>query len=221
MKAIWIVFFFCSFRSLAQSDSSGWFVGAAAAAEWNYRWSSVHEETLLDKTLFDSLETGAVRLSWGMMTGKKISQRTSVVAGVVFSDRGFRIDTLPVPGWKGMEMHYQYLEIPLMWKMNWFREKKCTPYISFGMFGGWLIRQKVMYEAQGKNEAGRMEDAYALQKANFGLSAALGVNGSLHGGYGYMVDVGWRQSLLSLSNSPFRRYLFGTGITIGIYKELN
>jgi hypothetical protein len=217
MKNIFLLLFFIPvFASAQDSTSYKYFVGITYSNDLSYRLSNADDNLSDMKNDFDSLESARYGFSTGVFAGYYLRPELKLQAGLSFTKSGFVIDTLLEAGLTNMKFNYNYLELPVRLSYVFRMQRKLQPIVSFGLHAGYLLQQKTTHFIIGEPQRQSYRDEQTISSFNLGVAAGLGFQKKIAHNYLFQLEGNFRQSITPLSDTPFKRYLFSTGVNLSL-----
>jgi Outer membrane protein beta-barrel domain len=200
----------------AQDSTSKVMWGVAFGNDMCYRLSKADAGFDNFKSEFDSLESAKYGYSAGLTFSYAVRSNWTIQSGLNFSEKGYRIDTLKEASLTNMKFHFRYVELPVT-VGNVFNSKRAVkPCASMGVYVGYLLSQRTTYTPIGEISSHYADNSSALSNVNLGLVATLGMQTTIQSSYLFKVEAMYKQSLLSLSDGPFNRYLNSLGVVLSL-----
>jgi Outer membrane protein beta-barrel domain len=219
MKSILIFFLFVPFVMISQDSLLNKYAGLTISGGYGGRFSSANDELNGMKESFDSLEHGSHYYNLGVVAGKELNLNLSLQAGINFTAYEYRIDTLAASDITDMHFKVKYIELPVCVNYTLSQKKGLTPYFAMGIFGGLALKQETEFDIIGSSDENSYSNMDEFNSFNLGILASLGIQKQIQENYLFRIEANYRQSLVSLTDSPLRRYLFGAGLSVALVKK--
>jgi hypothetical protein len=200
----------------AQDSTSKVMWGVAYSNDMCYRLSKADAGFDDFKSEFDSLESAKYGYSVGLTFNYAVRSNWTIQSGLNFSEKGYRIDTLKEASLTNMKFHFRYIELPVQVGHVFKSKRTIKPCASFGVYVGYLLSQKTHYTPIGEISSSFLDNSSSLSKVNLGLVTTCGIQTNIQSTYLFKVEAMYKQSLLSLSDGPFNRYLNSLGIVLSL-----
>ena len=193
-------------------------IGIVQAVNVCYRFSSSTPDLMWMKESLDSIETPLLSNSTAIIVNIDLNKRLQLNTGVTHSKMGFQYKEGSLVGFKTYKETYNLIEIPLqlVYKMG---TKKSYPFISLGTSPGYIYSRQAKYLLTDKVEASSMNLSSDISKFQVSASMSLGASVKLSNSWSFKSELFYNQYLLSPSSGIVKKYIFSTGISVGLFKS--
>ncbi len=196
------------------------FIGVSFSNDLCYRLAKADNDVLELKSEFDSLESSRYGMTTGIFGGYFIRPNFSIQTGLLFTRRGYAIDTLMAAGLANMKFNYSYLELPIRATHVFRMQSKVQPIVSLGLFAGYMLKHRTTLYEIGAPLRLTYQDGQATSRFNLGVAASCGFQKNIWPNYLFQLDGVFRQSITPLSDTPLKRYLFSAGVNLSLTRLL-
>ena len=193
-------------------------IGIVQAVNVCYRFSTSTPNLMWMKESLDSIETSLLSNSTSVIVNIGLNKRFQLNTGVTHSKIGFQYKAGSLAGFKTYKETYNLIEIPLqlVYKMG---TKKSYPFISLGASPGYIYSREAKYLLTDKVEASSMNLSSDISKFQVSASMSLGPSVKLSNSWSFKSELFYNQYLLSPSSGIVKKYIFSTGISVGLFKS--
>lgn len=220
MRLILIISILLPLTGFSQdSTSTKWAFGFQYSNDWCDRWSTADNDNAALKSTMDSLESGRYGFGFGGVVRYQISAKHGFMSGLSFQNRGYKVDTLSQFDFVDMRFNYRYLTLPLQWMWTPETKRNWKPFVAIGLFASYLLNQRTTYLSIGDQLRSELDAADDLSSLSFGSMASLGLQRSIFKSWEVQLSLQHQQALSSISDTPYKRFLYATGINIVLSKR--
>ena len=193
-------------------------IGVVQAVNVSYRFSTSAPDLTWMKESLDSIETPLLGNSTSVIVNIGLNKRLQLNTGVTHSKMGFQYKEGSLVGIKTYKETYNLIEIPLqlVYKLS---TKKSYPFISLGASPGYMYSREAKYVLTDKVEASSMKLSSDISKFQVSAAISFGVSIILTNSWSFKSELFYNQYLLSPSSGLVKKYLFSTGISVGLFKS--
>jgi hypothetical protein len=182
----------------------------------------------------DGYRSARVGYSAGMDLVLPVGARLALLAGLRYSDMGFRSrahTVEPVPGTVEADTlltsfthgyHFQYLQLPLLARFH-LGQRRLRPVISAGLTPAYLLGvYRVIYAEipEGRNERERAEHLFPFNRLNLFATAGIGLVHHSTSRIHTRVELLAHRGLLPVTDGPDAGRVWGAGILFGVLYSL-
>jgi hypothetical protein len=202
-----------SLSVLAQDTTSKWSWGAFTGVERNYRLLNTPFSE--DRDRWNDAEIPVNRIVGGLRFERKLSNRFSCTAGMMYADRGYQIDSIPEASIHGLNFHYRYVEVPI--GIFYTTPLKGKNALLSGVTAAiaYKLSDAVFYFKDGQTAQFEMH-AGQFDRTAFNVSAMLGVRRAISNTANLDVYLNGTQSLIGIASGDYIRRLNAVGIFLAI-----
>ena len=211
-----IAFSLASIACGAQDTLSKWSFGGVIGVDRQFR--TLNDESVLSETAqdWDDLESAAWRVSGGFKVQWSALKRISISSGLVYVDRGYRIDSLKEAQWHGLEYHFRYIDIPVGIHYTGQESKKNRLFAGVGLNTSIEISNVLQYRKDGQSAQFEMSADDESRPVYFNVSASLGIRRSITNTATVDFYLNGSQALQSYADGPLERRFNSVGIFVSI-----
>jgi hypothetical protein len=217
MKALFLlpIYFVCAYCN-AQDTLSKWSWGGVVGVERHYR--SLNSESIQADVAdsWNEIETPAWRISGGLKVEWTPIERFSISTGVLYVDRGYRIDTLSDARLNNLEYHFRYLDIPVGFYYTGRKNNKNRLFAGAAMNAGFALSNVLFYNKDGQTAQFKMPADEATFPMILNVSASLGVRRSITNNASVDLYINGIQSLKPISEGALERRFNSVGLFVSI-----
>ena len=218
MKTILILLLTCcTWFVHAQVESvkpSKWSVGIVFSPQYAYRFLSSDNTNQWMVDMYDTLEKPKYGYSSGVMVDYHLGKRTSVSGGLLFSDKGERIDE--VATLRNYKNHYYFIDVPLQVNYNLYN-KNLKIYVTTGLNAAVFLANRTTYFEQNSLQEEHFSNSVKLAQLHLGGLVGLGLSSPISSKVDFKLTFLYRQSLTKVMDSPLKRYFYSVGADMGLY----
>ena len=193
-------------------------IGIVQSVNLCYRFSSSTPDLMWMKESVDSIETPLLGNSTAIIVNIDLNKRFQLNTGVTHSKMGFQYKEGSLAGFKTYKETYNLIEIPvqLVFKLS---TKKSFPFISLGTSPGYIYSRQAKYLLIDQKEESSMKLSSDISKFQVSASISLGASLKLSHSWNFKSELFYNQYLFSPSSGLVKKYLFSTGISVGLFKS--
>ena len=205
-----------SFACGAQDTLSKWSFGGIIGVDRQFR--ALNAESALSGTAqdWDDLESAAWRMSGGFKVQWSVLNRFSISSGIIYVDRGYRIDSLKAAGWNGLEYHFRYIDIPVGIHYTGQQSKKNRLFAGLGLNTSFEVSNVLQYRKDGQAAQFEMTADAESRSVLLNVSASLGIRRSITNTATVDFYLNGNQALQSYAEGPLNRRFNSVGIFVSI-----
>jgi opacity protein-like surface antigen len=221
LRIIQIIFVILPLCLSAQVDSSKYFIGGTLGIGYSSRILTTTESELeLIEKSYNELEEPTVSFRTGLRGGIKIGENSIVSAGLLFSQNGYRIDTLEIASIHNVSFRYKSLEIPLMYQYTFIKNKSIKPYLSAGVAGSFIINSSMHYMRINELEKYKENASDGVNKLQFGALVGAGISKRFYENYTFLIESLYHHNFTSIHDGLLERKLTNVSVNFGIVYHL-
>lgn len=193
-------------------------IGLVQSVNVCYRFSTSTPDLMWMKESLDSIETPLLSNSTAVIVNIGLNKRLQLNAGVTHSKIGYQYKEGALVGFTTYKETYSLIEIPLqlVYKMG---TKKSYPFISLGTSPGYIYSRQAKYLLIDQKEASSMNLSSDISKFQVSASMSFGASIKLSNSWNFKSELFYNQYLLSPSSGIVKKYIFSTGISVGLFKS--
>jgi hypothetical protein len=217
MKSVFFVLLAClSLSGYAQDTLSKWSWGVVGGVEQiGRRLSEANDnQEVIDQ--WNALEENVWRLSGGLRLQRQLSEHFTVYSGLVYSDKGYRIDTLQEAGLNSMNFHFRYIEIPVGLQYTGKSFGKNALLAGTSLNVGYALSDVVYYNKNGQTAEFEMSALSNVNSINLNVSAMLGVRRAITNTASLDFYFSGNQALSPLADGQLERRFYSFGVFMAL-----
>jgi hypothetical protein len=217
MKSVLFVLLSClSLSCYAQDTLSKWSWGVVGGVEQFGRRLSEADDNQGVIDQWNSLEENVWRLSGGLRLQRELSEHFSVYSGLVYSDKGYRIDTLQEAGLNSMNFHFRYIELPVGLQYTGMSFGKNALLLGTSLNVGYAFSEIVYYNKNGQTAQFEMSALSNVNPINLNVSAMLGVRRAITNTASLDFYLSGNQALSPLADGQLERRFYSFGVFMAL-----
>jgi len=202
-----------SLSVLAQDSTNKWSWGAFTGVERNYRLLDTPLSE--DRDRWNGVEKSVNRISGGLRFERKLNNRFSFSAGLMYADRGYQIDSIQEAAIHGLNFHYRYVELPIGIFFTTALHGKNNLLLGVSAACAYNLSDGVFYFKDGQTAQFEMH-AGQFDDIAFNVSAMLGVRRTLSNTVNLDVYVNGAQSIFGIASGDYIRRLNALGLFLAL-----
>jgi hypothetical protein len=193
-------------------------IGLVQSVNVCYRFSSSTPDLMWMKESLDSIETPLLSNSTAVIVNIVLNKRLQLNTGVIHSKIGYQYKEGSLAGFTTYKEAYNLIELPiqLVYKLG---AKKSFPFISLGAAPGYIYSIEAKYVLDNQKEESSMKISSDISKFQVNASIGFGASVKLSNSWNFKSELFYNQYLLSPSSGLVKKYLFSTGISVGLFKS--
>jgi len=217
MKSVLFVLLAClSLSGYAQDTLSKWSWGVVGGVEQVGRRLSEADDNQEVIDQWNSLEENVWRLSGGLRLQRELSEHFSVYSGLVYSDKGYRIDTLLEAGLNSMNFHFRYIELPVGLQYTGKSFGKNALLAGTSLNVGYALGDVVYFNKNGQTAQFEMSTLSNVNSINLNVSAMLGVRRAITNTARLDLYLSGNQALSPLADGQLERRFYSFGLFMAL-----
>jgi hypothetical protein len=168
-------------------------------------------------------------ITFGMNMGHQFNERVSLESGIYFSNKGFRINSLPViyaSGYDAIDSkviyNFNYLDLPL--ELNLLSGNGQTKFLfNPGVILNTIISaniKSIPIEESGKFSPIKTDVVQDMRQFSFSIALGLGLDHTINENMGFRLKPTFRYGISSANdnlNAIFRTHLYNFGLNFNLY----
>ena len=200
----------------AQDTLSNWSFGALLGFDRQYRVLNAENSLSGTAEVWDDLESAAWRISGGLKVQWSPLKRFALSTGIIYVDRGYKIDSLEDARLHGLEYHFRYVDIPLGFHYTGIESKKNRLFAGVGINTSIAFSNVLQYQKNGQTAKFEMKAESEIRPILLNVSASLGVRRTITNNATVDLYVNGIQSLKSYAEGPLERRFNSVGLFVSI-----
>jgi hypothetical protein len=200
----------------AQDTLSNWSFGGLLGVDRQYRVLNAENSLSGTAEAWDDLETAAWRVSGGLKVQWSPLKRFALSTGIIYVDRGYKIDSLKDARLHGLEYHFRYVDIPLGINYTGIETKKNRLFAGVGINTSIAVSNVLQYQKNGQTAQFEMNAEGEIRPILLNVSASLGVRRTITNNATVDLYVNGIQSLKSYAEGPLERQFNSVGLFVSI-----
>jgi hypothetical protein len=217
MKALFLlsIYFVCTYCN-AQDTLSKWSWGGVVGVDRHYRSLSTESIQADVADEWNELETPAWRISGGLKFEWSPMERFSISTGILYSDRGYEIDSLSEANLNNLEYHFRYVDIPIGLYYTGRKINKNRLFAGVAMNTSFALSNVLFYYKDGQTAQFKMPADESTYPMVLNVSASLGIRRSITNNATVDLYLNGIQSLKSHTDGPLERRFNSVGLFVSI-----
>lgn len=194
-------------------------IGYTFSPEYSYRFlkSTSKDQWIVDN--YDTLEFSKFGYSLGINGVFNLYSNLSISSGVIFANKGDQTKKELSPSLNNYQNNYYYIDIPI--KANYYLlHEKFKLYFSGGFSVNLFLNHSIISKDIKSNDIYRITDNSSLSKINLGINTGVGFDVNLTDKWYFKMECLYKQSIISIGNTPVKKYLYSIGPNLGFYFHL-
>jgi hypothetical protein len=200
----------------AQDTLSNWSFGGLLGVDRQYRVLNAENSLSGTAEAWDDLETATWRMSGGLKVQWSPLKRFALSTGIIYVDRGYKIDSLKDARLHGLEYHFRYVDIPLGFHYTGIESKKNRLFAGVGINTSIAFSNVLQYQKNGQTAKFEMKAESEIRPILLNVSASLGVRRTITNNATVDLYVNGIQSLKSYAEGPLERRFNSVGLFVSI-----
>lgn len=200
----------------AQDTLSNWSFGGLLGVDRQYRVLNAENSLSGTAETWDDLESAAWRVSGGFKVQWAPLKRFALSTGIIYVDRGYKIDSLEDARLHGLEYHFRYVDIPLGFHYTGIESKKNRLFAGVGINTSIAVSNVLQYQKNGQTAQFEMEAESEMRPILLNVSASLGLRRTITNNATVDLYVNGIQSLKSYAEGPLERRFNSVGLFVSI-----
>ena len=200
----------------AQDTLSNWSFGGLLGVDRQYRVLNAENSLSGTAETWDDLESAAWRISGGLKVQWSPLKSFALSTGIIYVDRGYKIDSLKNVRWHGLEYHFRYVDIPLGFHYTGIETKKNRLFAGVGINTSIAVSNVLQFQKNGQTAQFEMKAESEMRPILLNVSASLGVRRTITNNATVDLYVNGIQSLKSYAEGPLERRFNSVGLFVSI-----
>ena len=200
----------------AQDTLSNWSFGGLLGVDRQYRVLNAENSLSGTAEAWDDLETATWRMSGGLKVQWSPLKRFALSTGIIYVDRGYKIDSLEDARLHGLEYHFRFVDIPLGIHYTGIETKKNRLFAGVGINTSIAVSNVLQYQKNGQTAQFEMKAESEMSPILLNVSASLGVRRTITNNATVDLYVNGIQSLKSYADGPLERRFNSVGLFVSI-----
>lgn len=221
LRLLQIILLMLPFCVQAQVDSSSYFLGGTAGIGYSSRILTTTESELeLIEKSYDELEEPSVSFRVGIRGGFLLGKKSQITAGLLFSQNGYRIDTLEIASIHNVSFRYQSIDIPLMYHYTFLKDKSIQPYVCAGLNGSFVVKSSMHYMKINELEKYKENASEGVNNIQLGALVGAGISKRFYQSYSFLLEALYHHNFTSIHDGLLERRLTNMSLSFGIVYHL-
>ena len=200
----------------AQDTLSNWSFGGLLGVDRQYRVLNAENSLSGTAETWNELESAAWRISGGLKVQWSPLKRFALSTGIIYVDRGYKIDSLKNARLHGLEYHFRYVDIPLGFHYTGVESKKNRLFAGVGINTSIAVSNVLQYQKNGQTAQFEMKAESEIRPILLNVSASLGLRRTITNNATVDLYVNGIQSLKSYAEGPLERRFNSVGLFVSI-----
>jgi hypothetical protein len=217
MKQLFLIIsLFAGLACHAQDTLSNWSFGGLLGVDRQYRVLNAEGSLSGTAEAWDDLESAAWRISGGLKVQWSPFKRFSLSTGIIYVDRGYKIDSLKDARWHGLEYHFRYVDIPVGIHYTGLESKKNRLFAGVGINTSIAVSNMLQYQKNGQTAQFEMKAESEIHPILLNVSASLGIRRTITNNATVDFYLNGIQSLKPYAVGPLERRFNSVGLFVSI-----
>jgi len=212
---IFVIVGWCSL-ACAQDTTGRWSLGLVGGIEQCGRMLRHVNDDNMAIEQWNGLEKNVWRITGGLRAEWKLTQHWSLLTGLSYADRGYRIDTLTEASLNDLDYHFRFVELPVGVVYNSKSFGRNSLLASAQITLGYSLNNVLYYRKDGQSAIFEMPAFQGVNPFQSNVSAALGVRRAINERANADIYFSGNQSLLPIADGPLERRMYAVGFFIAV-----
>lgn len=199
------------------------YLGFSLSPDFCFRKIKSNSENKWIKDNVDSLEVGKLGYTLGFTYQYVLNKKIDLVSGLLFSNKGEKTKKqyTSKPSQFNYNTQFYYLDIPVLFKYNFFN-KKVKFFASAGVSCNIFLTRRTT-QITGYTNDDKKVNYYSktgISPVNIALIGSIGLECPLTKKWNFKLEPIYRRSMSSIANTPIKKYLYSFGLNFGFFTSI-